>query len=100
MNSERYNNFYRDLDLINGDLPTRKSMPTETAPSSVITTPSGFKVTTTWHNAGPHTIWGQLALKLGREPTAEEAKADVRRILREAREADLDRRGVTQEKNR
>lgn len=40
-------------------------------------------VTVTWHNAGPHTIWGQLAKRLGREPTNEEAKAEVLRILRE-----------------
>jgi hypothetical protein len=28
------------------------------------------------------TIWRALALKLGREPTNEEARAEVRRILR------------------
>jgi hypothetical protein len=39
--------------------------------------------TTTWHNAGPHTIWGKLAEKLGREPTNAEAKAEVLRILRD-----------------
>ena len=43
------------------------------------------KITTTWHNAGPHTIWGKLAERLGREPTNEEAKAEVLRILDEAR---------------
>lgn len=42
-----------------------------------------FTVTTTWHNAGPHTIWGRLAEKLGREPTHAEAKAEVRRIMEE-----------------
>ena len=42
-----------------------------------------FTVTTTWHNAGTHTIWGRLAEKLGREPTHAEAKAEVLRILRE-----------------
>lgn len=41
-------------------------------------------VTTTWHNAGPHTIWAKLAEKLGREPTHEEARNEVNRILREA----------------
>jgi len=40
-----------------------------------------MKVTTTWHNAGPHTIWGRLAANLGREPTDEEAKQEVLRIL-------------------
>jgi len=46
-----------------------------------------MRITTTWHNAGPHTIWAKLAERLGREPTREEAKAEVNRILREAREA-------------
>ena len=40
------------------------------------------QVTTTWHNAGPHTIWARLAARLGREPTNAEAKAEVLRILR------------------
>lgn len=39
-------------------------------------------VTTTWHNAGPHTIWGKLAERLGREPTNAEACAEVKRIMR------------------
>ena len=43
-------------------------------------------VTVIWHNAGPHTIWGKLAERLGREPTNAEAAAEVERILREARE--------------
>lgn len=42
------------------------------------------RITTTWHNAGPHTIWGKLAERLGREPTNEEVKAEVRRIMEEA----------------
>ena len=42
-------------------------------------------VNTTWHNANPNTIWNRLAAKLGREPTAAEAKAEVRRILEENR---------------
>lgn len=45
-----------------------------------------FKVTTTFRNDNPDTIWNRLAAKLGREPTNEEAKAEVQRILREARE--------------
>lgn len=42
-------------------------------------------VTTTWHNAGPNTIWAKLAARLGREPTNAEARAEVERILRQAR---------------
>jgi hypothetical protein len=42
-----------------------------------------MKVTTTWRNDNPNTIWGALARKLGREPTNEEAKAEVQRILQE-----------------
>lgn len=43
-----------------------------------------IKVITTWHNAGPHTIWGKLATRLGREPTRQEAADEVRRILEDA----------------
>lgn len=57
-----------------------------------------IKIIITWHNAGPHTIWAKLAEKLGREPTSREAADDVRRILREAREDYLDKRGITQER--
>jgi hypothetical protein len=35
------------------------------------------------------TIWEALAARLGREPTNAEANAEVRRILREGRDADL-----------
>ena len=42
-----------------------------------------IQITTTLHNAGPHTIWGQLAERLGREPTNAEARAEVLRILRD-----------------
>jgi hypothetical protein len=45
-----------------------------------------MKITTTWHNAGPHTIWAKLAQRLGREPTNAEAAAEVKRILSEARQ--------------
>lgn len=48
-----------------------------------------IKVTITWNNAGPHTIWGKLAERLGREPTSAEAAEEVKRILREAREEQL-----------
>lgn len=44
-----------------------------------------FQINVTWHNAGPHTIWGRLAAKLGREPTNAEARDEVMRILSEAR---------------
>lgn len=43
-----------------------------------------FKLIIEWRNAGPHTIWGQLAKKLGREPTTKEAADEVRRILEDA----------------
>lgn len=42
-------------------------------------------ITATWHNAGPHTIYAKLKERLGREPTHEEQKAEVSRILTEAR---------------
>jgi len=41
-------------------------------------------VTITFHDAGPHTIWGKLAARLGREPTNKEAAEEVRRVLQEA----------------
>ncbi len=44
-----------------------------------------MKITTTWHNAGPHTIWAKLAAELGREPTNAEAAARVREILASAK---------------
>ena len=40
-----------------------------------------LKVSVTWHNPNPNTIWNKLATRLGREPTHEEAKAEVKRIL-------------------
>jgi len=45
-----------------------------------------MRVTITFHNANPDTIWNRLAARLGREPTNAEAAEEVRRILREARE--------------
>lgn len=45
-----------------------------------------MRITITVHNAGPHTIWGQLAMRLGREPTEREATEEVLRILRESRQ--------------
>lgn len=44
-----------------------------------------MKITTTWHNANPDTIWARLAAKLGRSPTDAEVIAEVRRVLAEAR---------------
>ena len=43
------------------------------------------RLTITWTNANPGTVWNRLAKKLGREPTNLEAAAEVRRILSEAR---------------
>lgn len=43
-----------------------------------------MQVNVTWHNDNPDTIWNRLKAKLGREPTNEEAKAEVRRIMTEA----------------
>jgi hypothetical protein len=42
-------------------------------------------VTVTFRNDNPNTIWNTLARKLGREPTNAEGKAEVLRILGEAR---------------
>ena len=42
-----------------------------------------FKVTVTVRNDNPNTIWNQLAKRLGREPTNDEAIAEVKRILAE-----------------
>lgn len=40
-----------------------------------------FSATVTWHNAGPHTIWAKLAERLGRDPTTDECRTEIRRIL-------------------
>ncbi len=40
-----------------------------------------MRITTTWTNRNPDTIWNRLAAKLGREPTPAEARAEVQRIL-------------------
>ena len=42
-----------------------------------------MRITTTWRNDNPNTIWNVLARKLGREPTNAEAKAEVERIMSE-----------------
>lgn len=42
-----------------------------------------MKITVTWSNANPNTIWGKLASRLGREPTNEEARSEVIRIMSE-----------------
>jgi len=46
----------------------------------------GVRVTVSFENDNPATIWNRLAAKLGRQPTNDEAAAEVKRILREARE--------------
>lgn len=40
-----------------------------------------MRITITFRNDNPNTIWNKLAAKLGREPTKTEAAAEVRRIL-------------------
>jgi hypothetical protein len=44
-----------------------------------------MRLSITWTNHNPGTIWNRLAAQLGREPTNAEATAEVKRILREAR---------------
>lgn len=44
-----------------------------------------LKVTVTWRNDNPNTVWNKLAAKLGRQPTNAEAIAELDRIVREAR---------------
>lgn len=39
--------------------------------------------TTTWTNRNPDTIFNKLAAKLGREPTNEECREEIFRIIRE-----------------
>ncbi len=43
-----------------------------------------MKITTTWANNNPDTIWNRLAAKLGRQPTNAEAEAEVKRIMTQA----------------
>lgn len=45
-----------------------------------------LKVSITWNNSNPDTIWNKLTARLGREPTNREAADEVKRILREASE--------------
>ncbi len=40
-----------------------------------------MRVTFTVQNDNPGTIWNKLAEKLGREPTATEARQEVKRII-------------------
>jgi len=44
-----------------------------------------MKISITFTNSAPDTVWNRLAARLGREPTHAEAKADVLRILTEVR---------------
>ena len=50
-----------------------------------------MRMTITWHNNNPNTVWNKLAARLGREPTNAEAATEVRRILSEASTARPDR---------
>ena len=43
-----------------------------------------MNISITVHNDNPGTIHNKLKAKLGREPTSEEAAAEVKRILKEA----------------
>lgn len=43
-----------------------------------------MRVSTTWRNGNPNTIWNVLARKLGREPTNAEAITELNRIRDEA----------------
>lgn len=43
-----------------------------------------MRVTISFHNPNPSTIWNRLAARLGREPTNAEAREEVERILLEA----------------
>ena len=43
-----------------------------------------MQIRTTWTNNNPDTIWNRLAKRLGREPTNDEARDEVKRILTEA----------------
>jgi hypothetical protein len=45
-----------------------------------------IQINVTVRNDNPNTIWNVLARKLGREPTNEEAIAEVKRILRGERQ--------------
>ena len=45
-----------------------------------------MRLTLTWTNDNPNTIWNRLAARLGRQPTNAEAAAEVKRLLAEARE--------------
>jgi len=44
-----------------------------------------MRITTTWHNSNPDTVWNRLVAALGRAPTDAEVTAEVRRILAEGR---------------
>ena len=41
------------------------------------------RINITVHSDNPDTIWNRLAAKLGRQPTRDEASAEVKRILAE-----------------
>jgi hypothetical protein len=45
-----------------------------------------IQITVTARNDNPGTIWNVLAARLGREPSEDEARDEVLRILEEARQ--------------
>ena len=47
--------------------------------------PMSLRVSISFTNDNPDTIWNRLADRLGRAPTNAEARAEVLRILREGR---------------
>ena len=59
-----------------------------------------MRITTTWTNRSPDTIWNRLAAKLGREPTNEEACNEVKRILDETLVARAERGQLAHQRKR
>ena len=45
-----------------------------------------MQIRITFTNNNPNTIYNKLAARLGREPTNEECKAEVKRILSESKD--------------
>lgn len=41
-------------------------------------------VVVTWTNNNPNTVYNRLAARLGREPTSDEVRSEVRRIISHA----------------
>jgi hypothetical protein len=51
-----------------------------------------MKINVTWQNDNSDTIYNRLASKLGRQPTTDEVKAELDRILREVKHEHDNRR--------